>query len=46
MFIRTLIGLKLLKIAFISGIAVTYANQKCCDQNEKEKNTKNKKPIK
>ena len=39
MFIRTLIG-------FISGVAVNYTIQKCCDKNEKEKNTKNKKPIK
>ena len=46
MIIRTLIGLKILKIAFIGGMAAAYSIQKCCNQSDKEKNTKNKKPVK
>ncbi|EMH79644.1 hypothetical protein HIMB114_00000080 [alpha proteobacterium HIMB114] len=37
MIIRTLIGLKILKMAFIGGIATAYAIQKCCNKKNKDK---------
>lgn len=37
MIIRTLIGLKILKMAFIGGMATAYAIQKCCNQKNKDK---------
>jgi len=36
MIIRTLIGLKILKMAFIGGMATAYAIKKCCDQKNKD----------
>lgn len=36
MIIRTLIGLKILKMAFIGGMATAYAIQKCCNQKNKD----------
>ena len=35
MIIRTLIGLKILKMAFIGGMATAYTIQKCCNQKNK-----------
>lgn len=46
MIIRTLIGLKILKMAFIGGMATAYVIQKCCNQKNKDKTvvqTKSKK---
>lgn len=37
MIIRTLIGLKILKMVFIGGVATAYAIQKCCNQKNKDK---------
>ena len=37
MMIRTLIGIKILKMAFIGGMATAYAIQKCCDQKNRDK---------
>ncbi|WP_440679078.1 hypothetical protein [Candidatus Pelagibacter sp. HIMB1517] len=37
MIIRTLIGLKILKMAFIGGMATAYTIQKCCNQKNKDK---------
>ena len=37
MIIRTLIGIKILKMAFIGGMATAYAIQKCCDQKNRDK---------
>ena len=34
MIIRTLIGLKILKMVFIGGVATAYAIQKCCNQKK------------
>ena len=47
MIIRTLIGLKILKMAFIGGMATAYAIQKCCNQKNKDKTvTQTKSPKK
>jgi len=37
MIIRTLIGLKILKMAFIGEMATAYAIQKCCDKKNRDK---------
>ena len=43
--IETLIKLKILKFAIIVGISAAYTFKKYCDQKNKVKEKKNKKPL-
>tara|TARA_B100001027_G_scaffold19757_1_gene11768 strand:+ start:3118 stop:3264 length:147 start_codon:yes stop_codon:yes gene_type:complete len=43
--IKTLIKLKILKLILISGVSTAYAFKKCCDQKNKEKVEKVRKPL-
>tara|TARA_E500000081_G_C5832203_1_gene218268 strand:- start:117 stop:266 length:150 start_codon:yes stop_codon:yes gene_type:complete len=38
MIIKTFIGLKILSLTFLSGIAVAQIMKKCCDKKNKETN--------
>ena len=46
MIIRTLIGLKILKMAFIGGMVTAYAIKKCCDQKNRDKTVTHTKTLK
>ena len=43
--IKTLIKLKILKSILIGGISAAYAFKKYCDQKNKVKSNKDKKPL-
>ena len=43
--IRTLIKLKILKFILIGGVSAAYVFKKYCDQKNKLKNKKDKKPL-
>ena len=46
MLIRSLIGLKILKLTFISGVAAAYALKKCCEAKDKGSKQKDIEPMK
>lgn len=46
MLIRSLIGLKILKLTFISGMAAAYALKKCCEAKDKGSKQKDIEPVK
>ncbi len=43
--IKTLIKLKILKFILIGGVSVAYALKRYCDQKNKVKSKKDKKPL-
>jgi len=46
MLIRSLIGLKILKLTFIGGMAAAYALTKCCESKNKESKQGDMEPVK
>lgn len=46
MLIRSLIGLKILKLTFISGMAAAYALKKCCEEKGKGSKQEDAEPVK
>lgn len=46
MLIRSLIGLKILKLTFISGMAAAYALKKCCEEKDKGSKQEDAEPVK
>ena len=46
MLIRLIIGLKILKLTFVSGMAAAYAIKKCCEEKNKGSKQEDIEPVK
>ena len=46
MLIRSLLGLKILKLTFIGGMAAAYVLKKCCDAKDQAPKQEDMKPVK